>query len=156
LSIDVISINRQLRRRPLGGTIEPHGNAAFCRLTPSSRLNHLLSGIGLIPAAATAAVSPLTTTAASVLTGLGFVDGERSSGMFFFIQAADRGLSAGVRHHLDEPKALAPAAGAVRNDLSALDLSKFRKQLLQVRTGNVESEIATIQFLSHHKSPKDD
>jgi hypothetical protein len=111
-------------------------------------------------AAATATISAASTATASATSAASaffarpcFIDGERAAFVLFLMQTADRFLSGVVIAHFDEAKSLAAAGVAVLYDLRAFDRAELGKELLQIRTADIETQISDIQSLTHFRTP---
>lgn len=100
-------------------------------------------------AAATAAIASATALARFARTG--FVHRQTATVMILIIQRADGFLSLGVGAHLDETEATAAPGFSVGGDLRALNRSKLRKQLFEIRIRNLEGQITNVKPSSHRR-----
>src|ERR1700730_16682623 len=111
----------------------------------------LVSAVSAAPSAATAAAAATTR---ALFARPGFIDGQRSAVVLFFVQALNRRQGGVVVRHFDESKSLAAPRVPILDHLRAADRAKRREQLFQVRIRHVITQIAHIQLFTHDKTPR--
>src|SRR5205085_8796306 len=104
-------------------------------------------------AAAAAAITTATAAAAAaartILTRLGFIDGECAAFVLAAVQTLDGCSRFRLTSHLDEAEALAPARVAIGDDLRALHIAECTKQFFEARTIDTEAQVTDVQLLTH-------
>src|SRR5271157_2783424 len=109
-------------------------------------------------ASATTAIAAATaiaaTTAGTRLAGPRFVHGQSPPVVILIVKTANRLLRLGIGVHLDKTEALAASRVTVGDDLSTLDRSELREELLKIRTADLVGQVPDVQFLTHHQSPE--
>src|SRR5262245_10947659 len=109
----------------------------------------------IIPSATPVATTPVAAATTSRLAGLGLVDREAPAVELMILQTLDGRLRLGLAAHLHEAEALAPAGGAVLDDLRTLHDSEPGEQLLQVGVTDLIGQVPDIQFPAHHHAPRE-
>jgi hypothetical protein len=100
-----------------------------------------------------AAPAAVAVSTAARFARFGFINLKRSAILLGSVQTADGRLRFFVAGHLNETETFALAAVAVFDHLSTNNCPELREQLLQIRATHAVTQIPTIQFLSHHRSP---
>src|SRR5207248_1865600 len=91
--------------------------------------------------------------AAAVAARLGFVHANRASLDISSVQLLDRRIRRFIGRHLDKSEAARPVRGAIDYDLRALDLTRFRENVLQILIRHRPSQIPYVQSSAHYLLP---
>jgi hypothetical protein len=123
----------------LKSLLEPVALATAVSTTPAA------SAATTTPSAAAVAAAP----AAALFTRSGFVHNQASAIVLLFVQRSDRLPSRVPIDHFHKPKTSTPTRVPVLHHLRAGYLAILREELLQTLAGDVEAQVAHIQFHAH-------
>lgn len=101
-----------------------------------------------------AATTSAASAAATVFSWASFIDGQRPTFVFLFVQTVDGRLSFFVRAHFDKTETFAAASITIRDDLSTINGTVLTEQRFEVRTRNIEAQVSAIQFPSQRLTPR--
>src|SRR5438105_4051197 len=111
---------------------------------PAGPATAAVAAIAAAGSAASSAVVAAASGSRTRLARLGLVDGESAAVLLLAVERCDGALRLGVAAHLDEAEALAPAGVAILDDFGALHVAVRGAHRLQVRTGDVVTEISDV------------
>src|SRR5271157_6118603 len=115
--------------------------------------------VAVAVASAATTITPAATAIAAATAGTRlarprFVHGQPPPVVILIVKTANRLLRLGIGVHLDKTEALAASRVTVGDDLSTLDRSELREELLKIRTADLVGQVPDVQFLTHHQSPE--
>ena len=127
--------------------MEAHTTAAPSLTPCAARFSHEVSHSPLGPAPWVVYGLPARPTGLTTrFPGLGFGDGEGTTGERLALEPGDRGGGGLAVGHLDEAKAFGTARGAVGNDMDHLYQAIRLKELAEVVIGDGKRQIAYIDI----------
>jgi hypothetical protein len=122
--------------------IIPKGqNNAYCYLLPARFRPSSIAAV-----ATAAIVAKATSAAAAILAGFGFIDFQGATTDFLAIEVLNRRCGLFLAGHFHEGKASRASGVAVFHNTGRLNRAGLAKQLLQLLTGGLESEVSNIKF----------
>src|SRR5208283_4958467 len=129
------------------------------RASPGAIRERRSASVTVAVASATTTITPAATAIAAATAGTRlarprFVHGQPPPVVILIVKTANRLLRLGIGVHLDKTEALAASRVTVGDDLSTLDRSELREELLKIRTADLVGQVPDVQFLTHHQSPE--
>jgi len=105
--------------------------------------------VAVASATTTTTITPAATAIAAATAGTRlarprFVHGQPPPVVILIVKTANRLLRLGIGVHLDKTEALAASRVTVGDDLSTLDRSELRKELLKIRTADLVGQVPDI------------